>query len=86
MTDTPKRFDEWEEVECNECGRYWTDQCDGVSKGSTKRCNSFLATRSIVIPARLKSLENNLKSLRFGVILHYILFIVYLILRFMELV
>lgn len=63
MTDTPKRFAEWEEVECNDCARYWLDQCDGVSKASTQPCNSFLATRSVVIPERLNYLENRVKRL-----------------------
>jgi hypothetical protein len=64
MSDTPKRFEDWEKVECNECGRYWTDQCDGVSKGSTKPCNSFLATRSVVIPEKQKALEKAFKRQR----------------------
>lgn len=64
MTDTPKRFAEWEKVECNDCTRYWLDQCDGVSKASTKPCNSFLATRSVVIPEKLNRLESELKVIK----------------------
>lgn len=64
MADTPKRFEEWERVDCNECARYWDSSCDGVSKGSTKPCNSYLATRSVVIPARLKAMEKSNKWLR----------------------
>jgi hypothetical protein len=59
-----KRFEDWEEVSCNECGRYWQDSCDGVKEGSRKPCNSFIATRKVVIPARLKALENSNKWLR----------------------
>jgi hypothetical protein len=63
VTDTPKRFEDWEKVDCNECARYWDSSCDGVTKGSEKPCNSFLATRSVVIPARLKTLEKRVRWL-----------------------
>lgn len=63
MTNTPKRFEDWAKVDCNECGRYWTDQCDGTAKDSTKPCNSFLATRNVVIPERLNQLERRVKWL-----------------------
>ncbi len=64
MEKVSKRFEDWEEVDCNECSHYWDDSCDGVSKGSKVGCNSFLATRSVVIPARLNALENSNKWLR----------------------
>lgn len=64
MADVSKRFEDWEKVDCNECARYWDSSCDGVSKGSSKPCNSYLATRSVVIPARLKALEKSNKWLR----------------------
>lgn len=63
MTDAPKRFEDWEDVDCNECERYWDSSCDGVSKGSYKPCNSFLATRSVVIPAKIKALEGRVRWL-----------------------
>lgn len=66
MTNSPKRFDNWEAVECNECTHYWTDTCDGVNKGTQKPCNSFLATRSVVIPAKIKALQSALKWLTIG--------------------
>ena len=67
MDKPSKRFEDWEEVDCNECARYWDSSCDGVSKGSKKACNSFLATRSVVIPARLNALEKSNKWLRLTV-------------------
>lgn len=63
MSETPKRFEDWNECDCNECAHYWDDSCDGVKKGSTKQCNSFLATRSVVIPAKIKDLEKCVKWL-----------------------
>lgn len=53
----PKRFEDWEKVDCNECARYWDSSCDGVKKGSAKPCNGYLATRSVIIPNRIKKLE-----------------------------
>ena len=67
MDKPSKRFEDWEEVDCNECARYWDSSCDGVTKGSKKPCNSFLATRSVVIPARLNALEKSNKWLRLTV-------------------
>ena len=52
-----KRFAEWEEVDCNDCSHYWDSSCDGASKGSRIGCNSYLATRSAVVPHQIKKLE-----------------------------
>lgn len=56
-------FDNWEQVDCNECSHYWDSSCDGVPQDSRKVCNSFLATRSVTIPAKIKSLEKDVKWL-----------------------
>ena len=61
------RFDEWTEVDCNECARYWDSSCDGVSKGQNRLCTSFLATRSVVIPEEIKALEKRIKWLEWAV-------------------
>jgi hypothetical protein len=66
VNDTPKRFEEWEEVDCNECARYWDSSCDGTSKGSKKGCNSYLPTRSVVIPAQIKALQTDIIALKVG--------------------
>ena len=62
-----KRFDEWEEVNCNDCSRYWDSSCDGVSKGSRKGCNSYLATRSVILPEQIKKLEKRIEWLEWAV-------------------
>lgn len=64
-----KRFEDWETVECNECARYYDSSCDGVSKGTKKPCNSYLATRGVVIPARLRALEKRVRWLTVAVLL-----------------
>lgn len=58
-----KRFDEWEEVDCNSCEKYWINQCDGVQKAQKRHCTSFKATRDIVIPLEIKRLKTCLKWL-----------------------
>jgi hypothetical protein len=68
MEKSSKRFEDWEEVDCNECTHYWDSSCDGASRGSRIGCNSFLATRSVVIPERLNALENRLKWLGVAII------------------
>lgn len=56
MKDKRKIFDETF-VDCNECEKYYLSQCDGVKRGKNKRCTSFIATRGVIIPQRLKCLE-----------------------------
>lgn len=63
MSDTPKRFEDWEKVDCNDCSHYWDSSCDGASKGSKVGCNSFSATRSVVIPEKINHLEKRVKQL-----------------------
>ena len=60
MTENNKRFEDWIEVECNNCERYWINQCDGAKpplNRSRMPCNSFLATRGTNIPLQIKSLK-----------------------------
>lgn len=66
--DEKKRFEDWEEVDCNECERWWTNQCDGADIGSKRSkmpCNSFLATRRVVIPEQIKSLFKRINYLSY---------------------
>lgn len=64
-----KRFEEWDEVDCNECTHYWDNSCDAVKQDERRQCNSFLATRRVVIPARLNALENRVRLLSIGCML-----------------
>jgi hypothetical protein len=79
MSNTPKRFDEWEQVDCNDCSHYWDNSCDGVKAvidAPRKLCTSFLPTRSVVIPLQIKSLITHLKWLYGGLILEaFVIFI-----------
>ena len=59
----PKIFEDWEEIDCNECARYWDSSCDGVGKDSKRHCTSYLATRSVVIPLQVKALRNHIRWL-----------------------
>ncbi len=62
-----KIFDDFQEVDCNECERYYLNQCDGaktLGKGSKLTCTSFLATRNVVIPEQIKSLQKENKRTR----------------------
>lgn len=68
----PKRFEDWKEVSCNECERWWLNQCDGAKthgKGSKMPCTSFLATRRVVIPLQIKSLQKANTRMRVCIIL-----------------
>lgn len=62
-----KRFEAWEEeVDCQECERWWTNQCDAPNtheKGSKTPCMSFLPNRRVVIPNQIKSLQRAFKWL-----------------------
>lgn len=85
--EEPKRFDNWLQVDCNECGRYWDNTCDGVKcdtnsdkglQGSTRLCNSYLPVRKVVIPAQIKALEKRCERLRKSNILIAIVIILHL--------
>lgn len=69
-----KRFEEWNcKVDCNDCERWWLNQCDGVFKDAEKPCSSYLATRTVVIPEQIKSLEKDTNKLAIACILMLIL-------------
>ena len=72
-----KIFDDFQTVSCNECSHYWDSSCDGVSKGKKQPCNSFLATRSIVIPLQIKSLRTQIKWI-YAIVVAELIFIVIL--------
>lgn len=74
MADTPKRFEDWEEVDCNECERWWLSQCDGASKGAKVGCNSYLATRKVVIPEKITRLEKRISDLEWSLVIEGIAF------------
>ena len=61
-----KVFSEWD-VDCNDCKHYWDDSCDACSEGSRRLCNSFVATRRVVLPAKIERLESAIRSLRIDV-------------------
>lgn len=69
MENTEKRFEGWTEVDCLDCTHYWNALCDGTSKGSSKPCTAFIATRSTDIPEQIKSLRSTLKWLKISNIL-----------------
>ena len=68
-----KRFEDWEQVDCNDCSHYWDSSCDGVSKGSKVGCNSYLATRSVVLPEKLNKLERRVFWLSLVVFGEYVI-------------
>lgn len=82
MDKSSKRFEDWEEVDCNDCSHYWDSSCDGASKGSRVGCNSFLATRSVVIPEKIKYLERRVGRLEGACVLMLILDILTLVVIF----
>lgn len=52
-----KRFEDWEEVDCDNCELYYINQCDGVQNDSKKPCKTFVAVRNIKIPQQIKKLR-----------------------------
>lgn len=58
----PTRFEEWK-VDCNDCGRYYDNTCDGVKHGSTRECRSYIATRSVNFASHIKDLEDKVQGL-----------------------
>lgn len=77
-SEDKKRFQDWVEVDCNECARYWDSSCDG-SGGRRNPCNSFLATRSVVIPEQIKSLQKRVQWLSWILLIITIAFMIHLV-------
>jgi hypothetical protein len=77
-TNSHKIFDEYH-VDCNECQRYWLDQCDGTPEDVQKPCTSFIATKKVDIPERIKVLEKRLQSLTGCVLVMNIIIIFHLL-------
>lgn len=70
--DKPKIFDDFVIVECEQCERWWLNQCDGCKdtlKGSKTPCNAFVATRSVIIPQEIERLKKAIKGLKTTVLL-----------------
>lgn len=84
MDNERKVFEDWEEVDCNQCERYWLNQCDGVkcsNKAQKVPCNSFLATRRVVIPKQIEKLNKEVFWLKLSVGILVVLNILNLIWR-----
>lgn len=79
-SDKKPIFDDYQELkDCNECQPYWVGSCDGVSEGARKPCNSFIATRRVVIPQQIDALTERLDRLRKGCIATDIIIILHLL-------
>jgi hypothetical protein len=62
-------FEEYPTHGCDECERWWNSQCDGHkinSKAPSKPCNEFLPTRNVEIPQKIKTLQNDVKWLKWA--------------------
>lgn len=67
---SPTIFEEWVEIECADCERWWLNQCDGCRdavNGSKTPCNSFLATRNVIIPQQIDELKTTVKRLKIAI-------------------
>lgn len=83
IENSHKIFDEYE-VECNDCQRYWLDQCDGAKVNTTKSCTSFLATKNTDIPHKLSKLDDKVKSLGTAVTILEIIMLFHLLSHIIE--
>ena len=62
-----KIFDDFQQVDCNDCSHYWDDSCEGVKKGSEKRCTAFKAVKRVDLPVQIKRLRSTVKGLVWAV-------------------
>lgn len=74
-----KRFEDWAEVDCEDCECWWLNQCNGVQKAQKRSCTAFKATRRTDIPQEIKRLKTRLKSLTRALMLLAIAVLVHLI-------
>lgn len=59
----PKIFDDFPTVECNECERYYLNQCDAniAVNGSKMPCKAFIPVRGVSIPKEVSRLKRAFK-------------------------
>lgn len=74
-----KRFENWEEVDCNDCACYWDSSCDGVKEGTKKPCNSFVASRKVSIPGKIADLKKRVEALSMCLLLTDIVLLIHFI-------
>lgn len=74
-----KIFEDFQQVDCNDCSHYWDDSCGGVKKDSEKRCTAFLATKRVDIPLEIEALRKAVKWLRISGFLVNIVVVLHLI-------
>lgn len=58
-----KVFDDFKEVDCEECQCWQLDQCDGVPVGSERFCTAYKAVRRLNTPQQIKALQKGCKEL-----------------------
>ncbi len=59
-----KVFDDFKEVDCEECESWQLNQCDGVPVGSQRSCTAYKAVRRLNTPLQIKALQKGYKDLR----------------------
>ena len=71
-----KVFDDFKEVDCEECESWQLNQCDGVPVGSQRSCTAYKAVRRLNTPLQIKALQKGLDRLRMATIYNRILIII----------
>lgn len=63
MNQKKKVFDDFKEVDCEECESWQLNQCDGVPVGSQRSCTAYKAVRRLNTPLQIKALQKGYKDL-----------------------
>ena len=64
LNQKQKVFDDFKEVDCEECESWQLNQCDGVPVGSQRSCTAYKAVRRLNTPLQIKALQKVYKDLR----------------------
>jgi hypothetical protein len=67
-----KVFDDFKEVDCEECESWQLNQCDGVPVGSQRSCTAYKAVRRLNTPLQIKALQKGYKELRMACYLQWV--------------
>ena len=70
MNPKQKVFDDFKEVDCEECESWQLNQCDGVPVGSERSCTAYKAVRRLNTPLQIKTLQIVSERLRKASILN----------------
>ena len=79
MENKKKIFDDYE-VECNQCEKYYLNQCDGVKCGTKRKCTSYVAVKRVDLPKMIDKNKREIDHLKTWLVISNVALIIHVVL------